>query len=189
MATAAARRQGAPLEPVTHNVTSPLPPPSLRYVPLHPPLRRRPAGVTDCAAPSRAAARLIDGWPLVPVTITRVTPYATPRPYGGAPDADFSITQGAPPPPAVAYRCRVSAQFASVPACTGTRRFGLRSTGRKSRRGAAPRPGAVHRSAGLSRGHLRAQQLRQSPGMLCPPGARGTGLPFARTGIATLKTA
>ena len=119
-------------------------------------------------------------------TLTR---YATPRPYGGAPDADHLITQGAPPPPAVAYRCRVSAQFASVPACTGTRRFGLRSTGRKSRRGAAPRPGAVHRSAGLSRGHLRAQQLRQSPGMLCPPGARGTGLPFARTGIATLKTA
>ena len=28
-----------------------------------------------------------------------------------------------------------------------------------------------------------------SPGMLCPPGARGTGLPFARTGIATLKIA
>eukprot|EP00966_Prymnesium_polylepis_P177602 4113157-Prymnesium_polylepis.2 len=39
---------------------------------------------------------------------------------------------------------RVSAQFASVPMCTGTRRFGLRSTGRKSRRGAALRPGAVH---------------------------------------------
>ena len=43
-----------------------------------------------------------------------VVRYATPRSYGGAPDADYLITQGAPPPPAVAYRCRVSAQFASV---------------------------------------------------------------------------
>ena len=141
------------------------------------------------------------------------TPYATAPPPGAQPGAlqydspaRTTITMsryrrtvrsaptpashaGAPPPPAVAYRCRVSAQFASVPACTGTRRFGLRSTGRKSRRGAAPRPGAVHRSAGLSRGHLRAQQPRQSPGMLCLPGARGSGLPFAKTGIATLKIA
>ena len=79
-----------PLEPVTHNVTLPLHPPILRYVPLHPPLRRRATGVTESPAPSRAAERLIDGWPLVPVTTTvthrchaRRYAHVTPTTTGG----------------------------------------------------------------------------------------------------------
>ena len=94
---------------------------------------------------------------------------------------------GAPPPPAVAYRCRVSAQFASVPACTGTRRFGLRSTGRKSRRGAAPRPGAVHRFAGLS-WSPRCSRLDE-PGHAASSRGKGPRAPLAKSGIAALNTA
>ena len=82
-----------------------------------------------------------------------------------------------------------------IESITGTRRFGLRSTGRKSRRGAALSPGAVHRFAGLFRGHRWCSRLagarsccariRQRAGRRA---ARGTeGSPLAKTvGIAAL---
>ena len=38
-----------------------------------------------------------------------------------------------------------------------------------------------------ARPHLRSQQLRRSPGMLCPPGARGTGLPLLELASLRLK--